>query len=133
MPLSEGEQRILEQMERALHAEDPKLATALKQGNQTILNGRQFALGILVFFVGIAGLIGGVASKLVVVGAIAFLVMLGGVLIMGRAFGKSESKPGSEDGEPVAKTATKASKPDTGSFMRKMEDRWRRRNEDEDH
>ncbi len=33
MPLSEHEQRLLEQMERALHAEDPKFASAL-QGNK---------------------------------------------------------------------------------------------------
>ena len=30
MPLSEHEQRMLEQMERALYAEDPKFATALE-------------------------------------------------------------------------------------------------------
>ena len=30
MPLSEHEQRLLEQMERALYAEDPKFATALR-------------------------------------------------------------------------------------------------------
>lgn len=30
MPLSEHEQRLLEQMERALHAEDPKFASALQ-------------------------------------------------------------------------------------------------------
>ena len=29
MPLSENEQRLLEQMERALHAEDPKFATTM--------------------------------------------------------------------------------------------------------
>ena len=30
MPLSEHEQRLLEQMERALYAEDPKFASALR-------------------------------------------------------------------------------------------------------
>lgn len=130
MPLSEGEQRILEQMERALHAEDPKLATALKQGNQTILHGRKFALGILVVFVGIAGLIAGVASKMIPVGVIGFVVMLAGVLIMGRAFKKEEdaNAPKVEAGQ--AKKQQAASNP-TDGFMSKMEERWRRRNEGE--
>jgi len=30
MPLSEHEQRLLEQMEKALYAEDPKFATSLR-------------------------------------------------------------------------------------------------------
>ena len=33
MPLSEHEQRLLEQMERALMAEDPKFATSLRNGS----------------------------------------------------------------------------------------------------
>ncbi|HNE89871.1 MAG TPA: DUF3040 domain-containing protein, partial [Actinomycetota bacterium] len=33
MPLSEHEQRLLEQMERALMAEDPKFATSLRHGS----------------------------------------------------------------------------------------------------
>lgn len=130
MPLSEGEQRILEQMERALHAEDPKLASALKQGNQTILHGRKFALGIAVFLIGIGGLIAGVASKLVPVGVVGFLVMLGGVLIMGRAFKKDETEGATKTDSPNVQTQQSATSP-TDTFMTKMEERWRRRNEGE--
>lgn len=130
MPLSEGEQQILEQMERALHAEDPKLATALKQGNQTVLNGRKFALGIFVFVLGIAALIGGVASKLIPVGAIGFVVMLGGVLIMGKAFSKDENKEATAGSGKQAKATNSAGQASDG-FMSKMEERWKRRNEGE--
>lgn len=130
MPLSEGEQRILEQMERALHAEDPKLATALKQGNQTILNGRKFALGILVLIVGIAGLIAGVASKLIPVGVVGFVVMLVGVLIMGKAFKKDDRDGTAKVTTPKTEARQSSSTPNDG-FMSKMEERWRRRNEGE--
>ena len=34
VPLSEHEQRLLEQMERALHEEDPKLASTLRHGSE---------------------------------------------------------------------------------------------------
>ena len=130
MPLSEGEQRILEQMERALHAEDRKLATALKQGNQTILHGRKFALGILILIVGIAALIGGVASKMVPVGVVGFVVMLGGVLIMGRAFKKEEDQNSAKVDSPRVEKPASANQ-STDGFMSKMEERWRRRNEGE--
>lgn len=130
MPLSEGEQRILEQMERALHAEDPKLATALKQGNQTILNGRKFALGILVLVAGIVALIAGVASKLIPVGVLGFVIMLGGVLIMGRAFKKDEAEGTVKTDAPTVAKQKSTSGTSEG-FMSKMEERWRRRNEGE--
>ncbi|MFZ1361693.1 MAG: DUF3040 domain-containing protein [Candidatus Nanopelagicales bacterium] len=130
MPLSEGEQRILEQMERALHAEDPKLATALKQGNQTILNGRKFALGILVLVIGIGALIAGVASKLIPVGVLGFVIMLVGVLVMGRAFKKDETE-GKAKADPPRVTKQKSASAPSEGFMSKMEERWRRRNEGE--
>ena len=34
VPLSENEQRLLEQMERALYAEDPKFASAMRGANR---------------------------------------------------------------------------------------------------
>lgn len=128
MPLSEGEQRILEQMERALHAEDPKLASALKQGNQTVLNGRKFALGILVFVVGMGVLVGGVATELVPLGVVGFFFMLIGVLIVGRAFDRSGSSNSSVN-KSTAGGSTPSAAATTGGFMDKMEERWRRRNE----
>ena len=51
MPLSEHEQRVLEQMEKALYAEDPRLATQLKRtaatGGPAGLDRRRLAVGVL--------------------------------------------------------------------------------------
>ena len=45
MPLSEHEQRLLEQMERALYAEDPKLASTLRGADLRAHHRRRVALG----------------------------------------------------------------------------------------
>ncbi|HEV2636910.1 MAG TPA: DUF3040 domain-containing protein [Actinocrinis sp.] len=57
MPLSEHEQRLLEQMERALHAEDPKLASTL-QGNRLRRHLRQRLIAAAVGVVVGAGVLG---------------------------------------------------------------------------
>ena len=43
MPLSEHEQRLLEQMERALYAEDPKFASSLRSAGPRPGNRRKAA------------------------------------------------------------------------------------------
>lgn len=135
MPLSEHEQRLLEQMERALHAEDPKLASTLRHGSSHSVNGRQVALGGLAFVLGLAGLIGGVVVSLVVLGVVGFLLMLGGVLMIGAAFRAPKTAPDFAAGPTTSPNATKTSgakpKQSNGGFMDKMEDRWRKRREEE--
>ena len=76
MPLSEEELRALEQMERALSAEDPKFASAL-QGTSLHRSQRRRALISGVAFVGGVGLLmAGVITGLWLVGILGFLVML---------------------------------------------------------
>ena len=53
MPLSEHEQRMLEQMERALYAEDPKFASALDAGGLRTYTRRRVYQAIAGFVVGI--------------------------------------------------------------------------------
>jgi hypothetical protein len=57
VPLSEHEQRLLEQMERALHAEDPKLASTL-QGSRLRRHLRQRLFAAAVGVLAGAGLLG---------------------------------------------------------------------------
>ena len=134
MPLSEHEQRLLEQMERALHQEDPKLASTLRQGSDRNVNGRQVLLGSVAVVVGLAGLLGGVMTTVVVIGVVGFLLMLSGPLFIGAAF-RTPSKPSADAAEGQADSAsgrTKSqskSKGSTGGFMSKVEDRWRKRRE----
>ena len=59
MPLSENEQRMLEQMERALYEEDPKFATQLKGSDARAFYRKRLAVAAGLFAVGIAALLGG--------------------------------------------------------------------------
>src|SRR3712207_4911945 len=76
VPLSEHEQRLLEQMERALYAEDPKFASALR-GTDLRSHYRRRALQAAVGFVlGLVLLMTGVISKIILVSVAGFVLML---------------------------------------------------------
>lgn len=134
MPLSEHEQRLLEQMERALHAEDPKLASTLRHGSNRSVNGRQVLLGCLGILIGLAGLLGGVITSIIVLGVFGFLFMLGGALMIGAAFRAPAKKPeagtaAADAPAAAAPTAAKAKRKSSGGFMERVEERWRQRRE----
>lgn len=141
MPLSEHEQRLLEQMEQALYAEDPKFATSLRQSSGARASRGKAAAGVIVFFLGIAVLLGGAITPLIPLGVAGFAIMMVGALLTylglrpGRGPEQSaeagEQMPGSPrpSGPAKAGKAPKAPKP-SGGFMDRLEDRWQRRRED---
>ena len=124
MPLSEHEQRLLEQMERALYAEDPKFATALRQPSGTRVSRKRLILGVVVMLVGLGLLVTGVAVKLAIVGVLGFLAMLAGVVLAFTGSAETVTTTTADTTHPATPTA----KPQAG-FMGKMEDRWRNRRE----
>ena len=127
MPLSEHEQRLLEQMERALYAEDPKFASALQRPSIARASRGRMVAGAIVSLVGLALMITGVATKLPVVGVLGFVAMLGGVVLAftGGRGGETAEVEGAATGAGAPKQAPKQS----GGFMDRMEDRWRHRRE----
>jgi hypothetical protein len=81
VPLSEEELRLLEQMERALAAEDPKFVSAL-QGRTLRRMARMRTIAAAVVFIGgIALLMGGAMAELWWLGIVGFLVMLGSAMV----------------------------------------------------
>lgn len=122
MALSEEEQRLLEQMEKALTADDPKLAHAMR-GDRTsrVLRRKKAGLSGVAFLAGAVLLVAGVAID---GGAFWFVSVFGFVLmVIGTVSALSAY-------EPVTDNATSRSAPrkDEGdAFMTKMEERWRRR------
>ena len=54
MPLSEHEQRLLEQIERALVDDDPKFASSVRTGDRRLKARRKLQLGALLVVVGLA-------------------------------------------------------------------------------
>lgn len=133
MPLSEHEQRLLEQMERALYAEDPKFATALEGSGLRTYTRRRVYQAIVGFLVGIALLMTGMVSKLIWVSVVGFLVMLGCALLAVTAWRRAP-KPG-EQGQDAAGpggTAKRSGRTKRrGKFTDRIEERWQRRRDEE--
>jgi hypothetical protein len=127
VPLSEHEQRLLEQMERALYAEDPKFASSLRSAAPRPGGRRRAVVGVLAALLGVGLLVTGAATSFVAVGVVGFLVMLGGSFLVITSLRPQREAPaaGSRPTPPV-KGKAKASK--TG-FMDRVEERFRKRRE----
>lgn len=124
MPLSENEQRLLEQMEAALAAEDPKLASTLRGTTTRRLHRRRAALAGLGFLVGIAALVGGLEFS-PVLSVAGFVIMLVSTVVALRSWEQVDGNQPSVV-QPSARPRGSSAERD---FMNKMEERWRRRNE----
>lgn len=137
MPLSDHEQRVLEQMERALSEEDPKFASALRGSASRRSSGRWLILGALGFVAGLALLFAGVALSFWIVGVLGFMLMLGGAFVVVSAFRPRSNTPpqvvtGNTSSTKSAKSGrkTKPTKNENKGFMNRIEERWRRRREE---
>ncbi|WP_448317656.1 DUF3040 domain-containing protein [Streptomyces sp. CO7] len=129
MPLSEHEQRMLEQMERALYAEDPKFATALEGSGLRTYTRRRVYQAVAGFLVGIALLMTGMVAQQIWIGVVGFLVMLGCAVLAVTGWRKGP-KPGEQpvDAPGTPGAATTARK---RSVMDRIEQRWQRRRDDQ--
>ncbi|WP_304118155.1 DUF3040 domain-containing protein [Mycolicibacterium bacteremicum] len=133
MPLSDHEQRMLDQIESALYAEDPKFASSVRGGNLRAPSARRRLQGIGLFVVGLAMLVCGVAIKATMIGSfpilsvIGFIVMFGGVVfaITGPRVAGSADKSAPSAG--TARPGKRGKSGGGGSFTSRMEDRFRRR------
>lgn len=129
MPLSEHEQRLLEQMERALHAEDPKFASALQGADLRALFRRRALLAVIGFVVGLGLLVAGVVVSLVALSVAGFVVMLGCAWL---AYASWRRIPAPGEIVPVARRKVRAAAGKAGRAptMRRFEERWQRRRDE---
>src|SRR4051794_32628056 len=81
VPLSEHEQRLLEQIERALVDDDPKFASTVRTGDRRLRARRRLQIGALLVVVGLAVLVGGAVARSVPLGVLGFLVAFGGAAL----------------------------------------------------
>ena len=81
MPLSEHEQRLLEQIERALVDDDPKFASSVRTGDRRLKARRKLQLGALLVVVGLAVLVGGAVAQSVLIGVLGSLIAFGGLAL----------------------------------------------------
>jgi len=125
VPLSEHEQRLFEQIERSL-AEDPKFASAVRASDPRFHARRRIVVAAVLFLAGIALLIYGVVSKVAVLGVGGFVVMLGSVAFAMQSYRLSQNR----DLRAVGGTATRRVRGRRSSIVDRLEERWRRRPED---
>jgi hypothetical protein len=127
MPLSEQEQRLLEEMERSLYHNDADFVATVGV-SKLRPNYRSIAVGVLLAVGGIVALIAGVALHQLWLGILGFAVMFTGVLV---ALSPSKSARRSPAPRGAAGRSAKPSSSDQG-FMDRLNDRWDRR-QDENH
>lgn len=157
MPLSEHEQHLLEQMEQALYAEDPKFASQMQGSAARARLRRGLAFGAGGIIVGLGLVVLGVTKESVWWGAIGFALMVSGVAyaISPAKVPKAKLQAVAQDGsglahEPAGHSAKpqqagkegksgkagragkrpKANKANKETFMRRLESRWDRRRHD---
>jgi hypothetical protein len=118
MPLSENEKRVLQEMEEALSADDPKLANRLR-GELATASVRRYLLGLLSILAGMAILIAGLAIKNVPVGIAGFLVSFSST-----AFLITQSKNRVKMGVEGKKAQGRKAK---GRLSARLEERWEQR------
>ncbi|HEX2299783.1 MAG TPA: DUF3040 domain-containing protein [Pseudonocardiaceae bacterium] len=131
MPLSEHEQRLLDQIERALYAEDPKFASNVRGARMRSPSRRRRLQGIALFALGLVLLVMGVMlpvrpAGIPVISVLGFLVMFAGAVVA--IFSRGQGQDGSENGEAPGGAAPGGSPRST--LAQRMEERFRRRFED---
>ena len=118
MPLSEQEQRLLDEMERSLYQNDADFVASVG-GRRGRINYTALVSGILVAVLGVAILVAGVVIRQPLIGVGGFAVMFAGVLL---AVGSPRRHL------PVAPPrAGGARRTGRGSFMDRINARWERR------
>lgn len=147
MPLSEHEQRVLEQMEHAMETEDPKFATAMRGRTSQARQRRRFLLGGTGVVVGLILVVLGVARAAVPLAVVGFVLMIAaGALIAtpprgARSTGGQAASPlgaVGPDGRTRPRRARNrarraghpAAQPRSGTFMQRLEQRWNRRRDE---
>jgi hypothetical protein len=151
VPLSEHEQRQLEQIEQALYSDYPKLAQSVRSQDPKVHYKRRVVEAAIGFVIGVGLLLAGVISKIIFVGVGGFLVMLAcamwaltswrhmGGIVSGKGLGvarpqggpPARGQPRGQRGRRHAGRGRRATPREKSglSFMERLEERWRRRQE----
>ncbi|WIB27620.1 DUF3040 domain-containing protein [Curtobacterium sp. MCSS17_015] len=131
MPLSEQEQRLLEEMERSLYQNDSDFVARVtrRQGRPTYT---AITIGVLIGLVGVGVIVLGLVVKQPLIGVLGFVVMLGGVLFALRPGGRTPTARPTRTASsgPAARGGSRPARGSSGgSFIDRMNERWDKRNQ----
>jgi hypothetical protein len=131
VPLSEHEQRQLEQIEQALYAEHPRLARAMRAKDPKVHYRRRVIEAAIGFVLGVGMVVAGVVLKanwhswLAVAGFVVLLVSsIWAIASYRRMAGMLTDRTRRRRGRKSASRAAPSS-----GLMERIEERWRRRQE----
>jgi hypothetical protein len=121
VPLSDHEQRLLDEIEQALYAEDPKFAASVRSVRRRSRTRRAVVLCVLGVVAGLALVLVGLVTNLIALSVVGFVLVVaacgyGAQVIRGRGRA-SESPPSAGESRPVRQSGLK----------NRMEERLRRR------
>lgn len=126
MPLSEQEQRLLDEMERHLMSNDTDVVSAPSRA----LSYRNIVLGSIMVLAGLGALVVGVSIGFntgflgIAIGVLGFVLMVGGVI-----FAVTPTRGAASAAAPTAGSKPRAARASGSSFMDRMNERWDRRHE----
>lgn len=132
MALSEHEEALLQQMEEALYAEDPRFASRIEKTKSRGLGRGRVVAGVVAGVAGLALVVFSAMSSSIWLGAVGFAIMVAGIvyaitpskarLAAVGADGKPKPRPGKAKAASTRKPAT---------FMERLEERWDKRRRDQ--
>jgi hypothetical protein len=135
VPLSEHERRQLEQIEAALREGDPRFVDAVRAADPRVHYRRRIIGAALGFVAGVGLLLAGVVVKVILIAVAGFVVMLACSLwavasyrrMTGRTTGSVPAKDRGSGPRGNAAKGRRAGKQAGSGLMRRLEERWRRR------
>jgi hypothetical protein len=137
VPLSEHEQRQLEQIEQALRADDPRFADAVAAADPRVHHKRRVIAAALGFVIGVGLLLAGVVINVILIAVAGFVVMLACSLwavtsyrrMTGITTGRAPAKDRAAGNKRRAAKGRRAGKQAGSGLMGRLEERWRHRQE----
>ena len=132
MPLSEHEQRQLEQIEQALYKEDPKFGRLVRSSDPRVHYKRKLVQALIGILIGAGALAAGVVTHRVYLeaagGAVLLLSLLWAIVSWRRHVARVRPARASTS-QPRAAEPGGARPGWRARLMERMEERWRRRQE----
>jgi hypothetical protein len=125
MPLSEHEQRLLDEIEQALYAEDPKFASSVRSARPRNRARTMLALSVVGVLLGLAVVLVGLTANLILLGVVGFVLIVGSCVAAASAL-----RGPRQSGTPLASQAGEARNTKSNNLRSKMEDRMRKRFEE---
>jgi Flp pilus assembly protein TadB len=123
VPLSDHEQRLLDEIERALYEEDPKFAASVRAARGRSRTRRAIALCILGALVGLALVLVGLVFQIIALSVVGFVFVVGacGYAVQRLRGRDSSTTPAGPEVGPSSAAARQQ------GLRSRMEDRLRRR------